>query len=285
MKRETKIAAIVTKLVQGYTDIEIRQELNISKSTYFYWKKRIEEDGISKVLVKRRPGPDPAKRVDSSIAKKVFLWRDRYGWGPGKISGHLRAHHGIEISHHQIYRLLIETKRNKPIGYVREIRGKKRYERTHSMSLLHMDWKDVHTNPMLTSLDDHSRFITASEKFDEATMENSIKLLEAVIQKFGKPRQILTDRGIQFWNNRSDNPTKFTQFCIDNDIDHIKCSKGSPQANGKLEAFHGCYDAESWRFKTHNKFIRYWNYKRPLSSIGYLYPAEIFFRDGPINSG
>lgn len=279
MKRETKIAAIVNRLMQGYTDKEIRESLEIPESTYFYWKSRIEKEGLPSVIQRQQPGPKPSSEIDRTTKQTILKWRDKYGWSPLKIEGHLRVHHKTEISHRQIYYLLKDTKRNKSLGYVRRVKGKKRYERTHSMSLIHMDWKDVLTNPMLTSLDDHSRFVTASEKFSEATMENSIKQLELVIRRFGKPKQILTDRGVQFWNNRGETPTAFTQFCMDNGITHIKCSKSSPQANGKLEAFHGCYDAESWRFKTHQKFIRYWNYKRPHGGIGYLYPYEIFVRD------
>ncbi len=279
MKRETKIAAIVNRLMQGYTDKEIREYLKISESTYFYWKTRIEKEGLASVIQKRQTGPKPSTEIDNITKQMILTWRDKYGWGPTKIEGHLRVHNNVEISHRQIYYLLQETKRNKSLGYVRRIKGKKRYVRMHSMNLIHMDWKDVHTNPMLTSLDDHSRFVTASEKFSEAIMENSIKQLELVIRQFGKPRQVLTDRGTQFWNNNGEKLTEFTQFCTENGIQHIKCSKGSPQANGKLEAFHGCYDAESWRFKTHKKFIRYWNYKRPHGGIGYLYPFEVFIRD------
>lgn len=285
MKRETKIAKIVNLQFQGYTDREIVQELQVPRRTYFYWKSRIEKEGLSSVTQKQKPGPKPSEIISMDLRKQILAWRDKYGWSPVKIEGHLRAHHSTTISHRQIYYLLKETKRNKSIGYVRRIKGKKRYERTHSMSLLHMDWKDVHKEPMLTTLDDHSRFVNASEKFSEATMENSIKQVELVIKRFGKPKQILTDRGVQFWNNRGETPTAFTQFCIDNKIQHIKCSKASPQANGKLESFHGCYDAESWRFKTHNKFIRYWNYKRPHGGIGYKYPSEIFFRGSASNSG
>jgi transposase InsO family protein len=279
MKREIKIAAIVNRLMQGHTDKQIREILQIPESTYFYWKARIEKEGLSSVVQKQQPGPKPSAEIDRVTRQMILQWRDRYGWSPVKIEGHLRVHHKTEISHRQIYYLLKETKRNKPISYVRRIKGKKRYVRTHSMSLLHADWKDILTNPMLTYLDDHSRFVTASEKFPDASMENSIKLLELTIKRFGKPKQVLTDRGSQFWNNKGENPTEFTQFCIDNGIQHIKCSKASPQANGKLEAFHGCYDAEAWRFKTHQKFIRYWNYKRPHGGIGYLYPYEVFIRD------
>lgn len=284
MKREDKIRKIINLQLQGYTDREIIQELGVSRRTYFYWKSRIGKEGSASVIQKRKPGPNPASEIGKTTRNMILGWRDEYGWGPTKIEGHLRVHHNTEVSHRQIYYLLKATKRNRSLNYRRKIKGKKRYERKHSMSLLHTDWKDVLTEPMLTFLDDHSRFITASDKFSEATMENSIKLLELTIKRFGKPKQLITDRGSQFWNSKSDKPTEFTQFCIDNGIEHIKCAKASPQANGKLENFHGQYDAESWRFKTHKKFIHYWNYKRPHGGIGYLYPSEVFFRDSAINS-
>lgn len=279
MDRKNKICAIVAKLAQDYADKEIIEELEIPRRTYFYWKKRIGLEGYDVVAQKQKPGPEPKESVDSFVSKHALRWRDRYGWGPGKIAGHLRVHQNIKISHHQIYRLLVETGRNKQIDYIRKIKGKKRYERVHSMCLLHADWKDVLSEPMLTFLDDHSRFVLGSEKFGEATTENVIRLLGQVIKKFGAPEQVLTDHGTQFWNNKTNEPNGFGSFCEENSIKHIKCSKGSPQANGKLESFHGCYDSESWRFKTHFSFIHYWNYKRPHGGVGYLYPAELFFKD------
>jgi len=47
----------------------------------------------------------------------------------------------------------------------------------------------------------------------------------------------------------------------------------------KIEAFHKAYESEAWMFKTHQEFINYWNYQRPHQGIGYLYPADIYFRD------
>ncbi len=279
MKREIKLVKIVNLQLQGYTDKEIIQDLELSRRTYFYWKSRICREGLASVVQKKKPGPEPRKSVDLVTTERVLRWRDKYGWGPTKIAKHLGVHHHIDISHHQIYNLFVQTKRNNSLGYTRRIKGKTRYERMHSMTLLHTDWKDIHTHAMLSYMDDHSRFITASKKFPEATAENCIKLLEEVIRKFGKPKQVLSDRGSQFWNNRGEKPTAFTQFCIDNEIQHIKCSKASPQANGNLENFHGQYDVESWRFSSHQRYIRHWNYQRPHGGIGYLYPSEIFFRD------
>jgi len=47
-------------------------------------------------------------------------------------------------------------------------------------------------------LDDHSRFVTASELFDEGITENIIWLLDRAVHEYAKPREILTDHGSQF---------------------------------------------------------------------------------------
>ncbi len=95
---------------------------------------------------------------------------------------------------------------------------------------------------------------------------------------YGKPDQILTDQGTQFHPARGD-LSAFTEFCSGNGIEHIMASIRRPSTIGKIEAFHKAYTYEAWMFKTHQEFIHYWNYQRPHQGIGYLYPADIYFRD------
>ena len=290
MKREDKIAFVVLKLTEGWRDIEIRNSIEISKRTYFYWKSLIKEGKHAVLAHKQNPGPKPIFHVNAGDIRRIQIWRKTYGWGPAKIEGHLEQHYNVHIPHNRIHQLLKEKGLNKPIRQPRKTWGKKRWEREHSMSLWQGDWKDINSpyKPMLTFYDDHSRFITASSKFSEATMENSIKLLELAFKKHGVPEQILTDRGTQFWNNRGEGPTDFTQFIEEHGAIHIKASKARPTTCGKIENFHGCYDQEIWVTKgDHAKFIRYWNYKRPNGAINYLYPIEVFKKDrkGATNSG
>lgn len=274
-------------LLEKLPDIEIRKRLDIPERTYFRWKAVMLKNGHGTLLVPNKSGPQPKRIADSFVRKKTLYWRDRYGWGPTKIAGHLRVHHEIEISHHQIYKLLCETKRNKPIKRPRKTWGKRRWQRKHSMSLLQADWTDVRTEPKLTFMDDHSRFIPGSGIFSDMTAENSVRLLEKIIKKHGRPNQILTDQGTQFHNVRSTKLSTFTQFCIDNGIQHIRASKGRPTTIGKIESYHGCWKAEGWRFSSYRKWIKYWNYHRPNGAIGYKYPVEVFYRDmkTAINSG
>jgi transposase InsO family protein len=111
------------------------------------------------------------------------------------------------------------------------------------------------------------------------TTEDALRLLSKCITKFHNPVQILTDRGAQFWNNRSKELTEFTQFCNDKEIHHIVASVRKPTTTGKIERWRKTYDEEHNRFSTHNKFVKYYNYKRPHQSLGYKVPAEIYFKD------
>lgn len=290
MKRENKIAFIQVKLIQGWRDVEIRKTIKIPRSTYFYWKSRMK-NGYVNLIKKQKPGPKPRFHMDSINSGRIQLWRKKYGWSPVKIEGHLDRHYGIHIPHNKIYQLLKNKGLNKPIGEPRKTWGKKRWERLHSMSLWQGDWKDINSDdekPMITFYDDHSRFVVVSKKYDEATTENTIKTVDYAFKRYGKPEQILTDNGTQFTCTRSDRPTEFEQFCLDNGVEPIQSTKNRPTTLGKIENFHGCYDSEIWITKgDHKKFIRYWNYKRPNGAIGYLYPIEVFYRDrkSPINSG
>lgn len=279
MDRKKLVAAMQAKRFYGETDRAIRETLGIPESTYFYWKEKMRSLGPLSVVNKKKPGPRPGVAIGPAVRKSVLYYRDRYVWGPEKIAGHLRLRKNVGISHMQVYKLLKETGRNKPIGKPRNFWGKTRYVRKHVLSLIHADWKDVGSRPMLTLLDDHSRFILGSKRFDHATGENSVGLLEEAVEAYGRPEQVITDHGTQFWCNRSDGTSEFTRFCKSMGIKQILCSVRHPQANGKLENFHGQYDREIGNFSCHGAYIRYWNYKRPHSSLGYLYPSEVFFRD------
>jgi len=98
------------------------------------------------------------------------------------------------------------------------------------------------------------------------------------MKTYGKPRQILTDRGIEFYPTKGET-SAFTEFCSGNGIKHIVASVRRPSTIGKIEAFHKAYENEAWMFDSHRGFIRYWNYERPHQGIGYLYPADVYFRD------
>jgi transposase InsO family protein len=114
---------------------------------------------------------------------------------------------------------------------------------------------------MISFLDDHSRFIPGSRIHHNPTAEHAINLEESVRQ-YGKPDQVLTDRGAQLYSARG-GISEFTTFCSGNGIQHIVASVRRPSTIGKIEAFHKAYTIETSIYPTHKEFVNYWNYERP----------------------
>lgn len=66
------------------------------------------------------------------------------------------------------------------------------------------------------------------------TYRDSIKILvyviglfEEAISEYGKPGQIITDHGAQYWSTRG-GTSRFTRFCQEHDIQHILGSIRKP---------------------------------------------------------
>ena len=153
-----------------------------------------------------------------------------------------------------------------------------RWQRTHSNSLWQCDLKLVAPNWLITILDDHSRYVTASHIFSEGSAENVISLLDQAVHEYTKPREILTDHGSQFWSVRR-GESSFDTYCEQQSIKHILGGIGKPTTQGKIERWFRTYDQEHDRFPLHRKFIEYYNYERPHMALNYKTPAEVYFGD------
>ena len=60
------------------------------------------------------------------------------------------------------------------------------------------------------------------------------------MEKYRKPKQILTDRGTQFYPKPGDH-SEFSEFCIGNGIQNIVTSVRRPSTIGKIVAFRKAY--------------------------------------------
>jgi putative transposase len=70
------------------------------------------------------------------------------------------------------------------------------------MSLWQGDWKEFEIDEskkwIVAIMDDSSRLVSCYGLFDSPTTENTIAVLNEGSQKYGVPREILTDHGTQF---------------------------------------------------------------------------------------
>jgi transposase InsO family protein len=230
-------------------------------------------------LTPRSRAPHTAHRTPAEIVEKILTLRREKNWCPIVIEGYLHKQ-GIRVGHTTIYRILKQAGLNNPLQTPRRRRSFKRWQRRHPNSLWQCDLKLVDARWLITILDDHSRYVTASEIFKEGTAENVIWLFDKAIHEYSKPREILTDHGSQFWSVRK-GQSSFDTYCESKRIKHILGGIGKPTTLGKIERWFRTYDQERARFQLHRKYIEYYNYERPHMALNYKTPAEIYFPNVP----
>ena len=254
--------------------------MRISRKCFYYHWNNYQKRGWEGILPKSKK-PVIIHKTGENIVQRILELREKEEYGPNKMEAILRKE-GLKIGHSTIYRILKDHRLNNPIGKPRKTWGKTRFQREHANSLWQTDFKLTEEDKwMITFIDDHSRFVVGCRIDENATTELALKLLEKSIQDYGKPTQILSDRGTQFFCSDKDGKeqgiSQFTQFCIDNEIQHIVASKRRPTTTGKVERWHKTYEEEHHKFRILRWFVYYYNFKRPHQSLDYLTPAEVYF--------
>ena len=97
----------------------------------------------------------------------------------------------IRIPHNTIHKVMLE------FGLAKEQESKQerrkpwiRYERKHSLTAVHIDWhlSKVNGKQLCSIVDDASRKVLSAGEFDNATEENSLKIMNEAIERVHKKR-------------------------------------------------------------------------------------------------
>ena len=281
-----KVKYIIDQMEIGRSTKDIAFEMNISPR----WAQKLYARycDTKKIPVLGKPGR-PKKIVHDHIKQIVIDYYREYRCGAAELEIIIKLTHRIHISHNVIHSILVKNN----MAANQKNKGKKkkwiRYERTHSNSLWHTDWKKLSDGRwLITYMDDASRFIVGYGIFENATTENSIKVLLECMAKYGKPATILTDRGTQFYANEAEcrerGESKFEKKLVELDIRHILARVNHPQTNGKLERFHGEIERKQKWFKDIHELMHWWNNIRPHMSLNMdtlETPARAFLRKMP----
>lgn len=169
--------------------------------------------------------------VQDEIRDRVIEHRTKY---PFEGSKRIKIRLGLDCSISVIDTILRKAGLTK-------IRGKRkkpfysRYESDRVMDMIQLDYKmwkeDLHS---IFALDDRSRAIAGLEVTDSPTTDIAIALVRGVIERFGKPKRILTDHGCQFTCNNAEGVSRFDKFCQENGIEHVMGRVKHPQTQGKI---------------------------------------------------
>jgi putative transposase len=197
---------------------------------------------------------------------------------------------GKKISHNRIHKVLKAAKKAEDEPKKQKRRKWVRYERDHSMSMWHTDWKQLpNGNWFIAFMDDASRFIVNYGEFPERNQANVFVVLDEAIARYGCPDEILSDRGSEFYANKNADKThgtsQFTLRLNELGIKHIVARVNHPQTNGKLERFHGEIEKRWKRWDGDvRKIVDWHNHLKPHMSLKFNRaerPAQAFVRKYP----
>jgi transposase InsO family protein len=237
---------------------------------------------------KKQPLPD-AVRSEIVATKRRFP-----SWGLRRIRDVLARFSGVRVGLHRVREVVAEEGLATP-PVVKKPRRRpprpRRFERARPREL----WQSDITSYVLTRhsqrvyltvyLDDHSRYVVSwalglqqrSELVTEALLEG--------LARFGKPKEVLTDQGRQYfaWRGKS----RFQKLLIREGIEHVVSRAHHPQTLGKCERLWQTVGRELWERarpqdldearRRLGHFFTHYNHFRPHQGIDGLVPADRFF--------
>ena len=225
----------------GWSIPELAREAGTDRQWLHKWHDRFNEQGKTwQSLDDRSSRPHSCPSMKRHLHEKAILEaRQRY---PALGVVRLGIVARLPVSHGTIHRVLSEHNQIKKKK--RPWRPFKRFSRPFANYLWQMDITQVPTKSegwvfILSILDDHSRFLLASKCFDkELNTGDVLGVVKKACQSWGKPRQILTDRGCQFTSTQTDGPSLFTLTLDAMGIRHIMGRPHHPRTQGKIERWH-----------------------------------------------
>jgi putative transposase len=236
------------------------------------WQRRFEEDSEWNLCDDSRKPRLVHFKVTDPIIQEILALRKKTNWGACKLKIMLPHLH---ISHDTINLILSkngltrrEHNRGKRAKYVR-------FQRKHSNSLWHIDDSEFDNGKIIGILDDCSRYNLGILYAKNVTTTIATKFLDELIQKFGKPKAIISDNGSPYGGKSKH--SKFDRWCKRRGIEHIRTRVKKPQTNGKVERLFQTIKKEIPFANGDLELFRMrYNHFRPHQSLNWLTPAQKF---------
>lgn len=213
--------------------------------------------------------------------------------GYKRIEEYLRDRHFIKVSRKEIRKVLkahgLEQRLDSSFDKTEQpAKGMRRFEASGPFELFQMDLSYVYISGfavcyLVLIIDDYSRFVVGHQLVTDQKSLTMITVLNRCIERYGKPRKLLTDQGSSFYS-WSFEQTLFQKYLDDMKIEHLVCDPHSPQTQGKVERMTQTIQKELFekvRFKSYehgqseiDAYIHRYNYRRPHQGIGGLCPSD-----------
>ena len=247
--------------------------LRIGRRTGYNWLARFKAGGLEELLTDD-PGGRPRKNIPQDVQNAVLALREEQGWNEKKIRQELKE---TGVTYHAIRQVLAQAN---VLGVAPQRRRRtfRKFERPLPNHLWQADFTLLDDATwMFALLDDHSRYLVDAEEFENPTTENALFVCRRAVRRHGSPYQLMTDHGVQFWNNNRESPNNFGPTLDALGVEHILAGVKRPQTNGKIERWFGQYKDEIPRFPGLTEYVYHYNFCRPHGGIDYQKPYERYF--------
>ncbi len=290
------------KIVESYLSSGIAADSfakawGIGPSTLSKWVSRYEKYGADG-LMNKTPGKDDKRlgmKVPESVQQEIIaLKKKEPSFGIKKMRNWIYRFRGVKVSTGSIRK----TVKNEGLALARRPKKKKRssekvrrFERAKAMQLWQSDITQFTLGPssmrvyLTVFMDDHSRYIVGWRLQSRQTADLVLDAFKDAVVRFGKPEEVLTDQGRQYfaWRGKSE----LEKLLEKEGIKHVVSRAHHPQTLGKCERFWETVGNEFWtRVKPQDLeeakvrikyFIDHYNHQRPHQGIDGAVPADRFF--------
>jgi transposase InsO family protein/transposase-like protein len=239
-----RVRVVETALAKKMSLEEVDEAFGVNTSTYSTWKKIFKnkgEEALRQYGESRRKTKKKAPLVPKEkVRKHIMAVKKEYPFfGVFRVWKWILRTLFLPVTYRQVREEmseanLIQKKKRKK----RKPPQPRRFERARPNQMWQTDITPLHLADGLVVqfigfLDDHSRYIVSWGVYATATSELVLEVLRRGIAAYGKPPEVLTDNGPQYWTWRG--YTVFQKFLRREDIQHIRSRRKHPQTLGKIE--------------------------------------------------
>jgi len=285
----------------GLTRAMFAKQWGVNPTTFYGWVRSYEEQGPKGL---EPDGGGPRKRrgrkpwLPEPVKQEVVAVKRRFPtFGLQKIKDFVRRFAGLSVSTGSVRKVLRaegiaatlparrRRTRRKPVGPPQE------FERAHPNDLWQSDitYVDVPWSRkplyLVAFMDDRSRYVVSFGLHAHQKAEIVLEALADGISKYGRPKEVLTDQGRQYfaWRGKCD----FQDRLKKEGIQHVVARAHHPQTVGKCERFWKTLQDELWSRvmlrdlddarERLRHYVAHYNFQRPHQGIAGAAPADRFF--------
>jgi transposase InsO family protein/DNA-binding transcriptional regulator YiaG len=290
------------KVIEAFLASQMSQEdfcktWGMTPSSLSTWLQRYEKEGAEGLMNRaRKPGDKRlGPKVQASVnAEIVKIKKAEPSFGFKKIKHWLYRNRGVKVSTNSIGKAIKAEGlplAKKPRKKRKSTDRVRRFERARPMQMWQSDITQFTLGPssmrvyLTVFMDDHSRYIVGWRLQSRQTADLVMDAFKDACVRFGKPEEVLTDQGRQYfaWRGKSD----LEKLLEKEQIKHVVSRAHHPQTLGKCERFWETVGNEFWT-RVYPKdleearerlkhFINHYNHQRPHQGLDGAVPADRFF--------